>query len=66
MSTLTLKRSELSEPEKLRATMRECAIELDKALGYRVGVMDSESKARAIDARRLEIMQEVAERLRQA
>ena len=54
------------ECEVLRATMRQCADELDQALALKVGVMDSESKAAAINGQRMGAMQSVAARLREA
>ena len=64
MSTLSLKKPD--EAQLLRATMRECAAELEAALSLKVGVMDSESKAHAINARRIDVMQSVAQRLQEA
>jgi hypothetical protein len=55
-----------SEAERLRLTMRQCAAELEEALALKVGVMDSESKAAAINTQRMGAMQAVAARLREA
>lgn len=55
-----------SDADTLRLTMRECAAELDTALALKVGVMDSENKARAIEQERVQIMAGVAARLREA
>lgn len=56
----------LNEAEVLRQTMRQCADELDEALALKVGVMDSESKAAAVNSQRMGAMQAVAARLREA
>lgn len=72
MNTLTLKKRDVetgeavNEAETLRALMRECAAELEAAAALKVGVMDSESKAHAISNQRLDAMQSVALRLREA
>lgn len=55
-----------TEGETLRQTMRECAHELEEALALKVGVMDSESKAHAVNTQRMGAMQSVAARLREA
>ncbi len=55
-----------TEAESLRVQMRFCADELDRALALKIGVMDSESKARAIEAERAQVMQDVSTRLREA
>lgn len=55
-----------SEAETLRQTMRQCADELDEALALKIGVMDSENKAHAINQQRMGAMQSVAARLRDA
>jgi hypothetical protein len=64
MSTLALRKP--NDADALRALMHECASALDLALTLKVGVMDSESKANAIAAERVAVMQDVAERLRRA
>jgi stage III sporulation protein SpoIIIAA len=72
MATLGLKKRDnetgevLNEGAALRELMRSCAYELEAALALKVGVMDSESKAAAINAERAGAMQAVAERLRGA
>lgn len=55
-----------NDAEALRQTMRKCADELDEALALKVGVMDSENKAAAINSQRAGAMQAVAQRLREA
>jgi len=65
MSTLTLKKH-VDEAESLRNLMLICADELYDAMNLRVGVMDSESKAQAIAAKRVDAMQSVITRLREA
>lgn len=45
---------------------RQCADELDEAANLTIGVMDSDSKAAAVNAQRLGAMQSVAARLREA
>lgn len=55
-----------NDAEVLRQTMRECAADLFTAIELRAGVMDSESKVQAINSQRVDIMQAVAERLREA
>lgn len=61
------KREETSnEAQVLRQTMRQCAAELEEALSLKVGVMDSESKAAAVNSQRVGAMQSVAARLREA
>ena len=44
----------------------QCADELDEALALKLGVMDSDSKAHAINSQRVGAMQAVAARLREA
>jgi hypothetical protein len=46
--------------------MCQCAAELDEALALKVGVMDSESKAAAVNSQRMGAMQSVSARLREA
>jgi stage III sporulation protein SpoIIIAA len=55
-----------NEAATLRLLMRQCADELDEALALKVGVMDSESKAAAVNSQRMGAMQSVATRLREA
>lgn len=55
-----------SEAATLRQTMLQCAAELDTALALKVGVMDSENKARAVEQERLQIIAGVAARLHAA
>lgn len=70
VNTLTLKRRDpesgeaLSEAATLRATLKDLADELDAAAALKTGVMDSESKAHAMNNQRLDVMQSVAARLR--
>jgi hypothetical protein len=56
----------VDEAATLRQTMLQCAAELEEALALKVGVMDSESKAAAINSQRMGAMQSVAARLREA
>lgn len=55
-----------SDADTLRLMMRQCAAELEEALALKIGVMDSESKAAAINSQRMGAMQAVAARLREA
>jgi hypothetical protein len=55
-----------SEAATLRQTMLQCAAELEEALELKIGVMDSENKAAAINSQRMGAMQAVAARLREA
>jgi hypothetical protein len=64
--TLTLKQSPDIELQRLREIIRVCADELDEAVALRIGVMDSESRAHAVNAQRMGAMQSVAGRLREA
>lgn len=52
--------------EAFQITARHCANELEEALALKVGVMDSESKAAAVNSQRMGAMQSVAARLREA
>lgn len=61
--TLSLKRPAATDP---REVMRQCAADLDAAIALKIGVMDSESRAAAVNEQRLRIMQAVAARLREA
>jgi hypothetical protein len=62
----TTRRARSNEAATLRQTMLQCAAELEEALALKVGVMDSENKAAAINAQRMGAMQAVAARLREA
>lgn len=53
-------------PPTFRLLAIQCAAELDEALALKVGVMDSESKAHAVNTQRMGAMQSVAARLRDA
>lgn len=55
-----------SEADVLRQTMLQCAAELEEALALKIGVMDSENKAAAVNSQRMGAMQAVAARLREA